>query len=316
VDGQVTESVKTNFRVATGNEKDPVSTNQTLGDFFGKKNAILDLASITWSPKALNGLAFTGGKMKNPLDTIGRDLIWDGDLTPEGIAAVLPIGDDNFKVTATAGGFQVQERSSDDETFLYAGTIAADTKLGEGQNLRIGGGLFQFDNVKGFTVFQDDTDAFKAFGNPEDKEIDPVDGKTVLNSTYKSDYSIAEGFVKLGLDVGFPISVYGDYAMNNDAETEDDTAFMAGFTVGAAKDPGSLELDYNYREVEADSVFGLFTDSDSFGGGTNGSGHRLQLTYMVDKNTSAGLTYFKDETGINKTAKDYDRLQVDFVVKF
>jgi hypothetical protein len=316
VDGTVTESVKTNFRVSSGNEKDPVSTNQSLGDFFGKKSAILDIASITWSPKSLQGLAFTGGKMKNPLDTIGKDMIWDNDLTPEGIAAVLPIGDDAFKVTATAGGFQVVERSSDDETYLYAGTLAADTKLGEGQTLRVGAGFFQFDNLKGFPLFRDDSDALKAFGNSEVKEIDPVDGKTVLSSVYKSDYSVAEGFVKLGLDVGFPVSVYGDYAINNDAETSDDTAYMGGFTVGVAKDPGSFEIDYNFRSVEADAVFGGFTDSDSFGGGTNGEGHRVQLTYAVDKNTTAGITYFKNETGINKTAKDYDRIMVDFVVKF
>lgn len=316
VDGQVTDAVKTNLRIASGTESDPVSTNQTLGDFFGKKNDILDIASITWSPKALGGLAFTGGKMKNPLDTIGKDLIWDSDLTPEGVVAVLPIGDDAFKVTATAGGFQVMERSTDDETYLYSGILAADTKLGEGQTLRVGGGFFQFDNLQDFPVVKDDTGAFKAFGNPENKEIDPVDGKTVLKSTYKSGYSVAEGFVKLGLDVGFPLAIYGDYAINNDAETSDDTAYMGGLTVGLAKDPGSFEIDYNYRSVEADAVFGAFTDSDSFGGGTNGEGHRVQLTYAVDKNTTAGITYFMNETAINKTAKDYDRLQVDFVVKF
>jgi Putative porin len=316
IDAVVNPTVKANVRMASGSE-DPVSTNQTLGDFFGKKGLNLDIASVTWTPANLGGLNFTGGKMANPFDTISKDLIWDSDLTPEGIAANLSTGDDAFKITLNAGGFQMVERSADDETLLFGGTLAADSKLGEGMNLRIGGGLFQYENVEGYDLAEDDSGTQKSFGNSKVDEKDPADptGKTVLNSTYASEYSVAEAFLKLGLDVGVPLAVYADYAVNTEAD-KDDTGYLFGLTLGAAKDPGSLELDYNYRSLEKDAVFGAFTDSDSLGGGTNGEGHRLQLLYQVAKNTAASATYFMQTKDPDGKDIDFDRFQLDFLVKF
>lgn len=316
VDAVVNPEVKANVRLASGGG-DPVSTNQTLGEFNSKKGLNLDIASVTWTPAALGGLGFTGGKMANPFETIGKDLIWDSDLTPEGIAANLSKGDDAFKVTLNAGGFQLVERSSDDETMMYGGTLAADSKIGDGNSLRVGGGFFQYDNVEGFDLMEDESGAQKNFGNSKVDEKDPADttGKTILNSTYGSEYTIAEGFVKLGLNVGVPLAIYGDYAVNTEAD-KDDTGYMFGLTLGAAKDPGSLELDYNFRSLEKDAVFGGFTDSDSFGGGTNGEGHRVQVVYQVAKNTSAAATYFMQAKDPDGKDVDYNRLQVDFIVKF
>jgi hypothetical protein len=309
VSGKVSDTVKANFRAASGSE-DPVSTNQTLGDFFGKKGLNIDIASLNWAPANLGGLNFTGGKMSNPLDTIGKDLIWDGDLTPEGVALNWAGGDDAFKIHLNAGGFQILERSSDDETMLYGGTLAADSKLGEGMDLRIGGGYFLYENVEGFELYEGG-----AFGNSKIDEKDPADPSNVLSSTYATDYAIAEAFVKLGLDVGFPLAIYADYAVNTEADAED-TGYLFGLTLGKTKDPGSLELDYNFRSLEKDAVFGAFTDSDSFGGGTNGEGHRVQLVYQVGKNTQAGATYFMQSKDPDGKDVDYNRLQVDFAVKF
>ena len=52
---------------------------------------------------------------------------------------------------------------------------------------------------------------------------------------------------------------------------------MAGATLGKAKDKGSWQFDYNYRDLEADAVVGAFSDSDFAGGGTGAEGHKLQI---------------------------------------
>jgi hypothetical protein len=73
-------------------------------------------------------------------------------------------------------------------------------------------------------------------------------------------------------------------------------------------------LGYNYRDLEADAVVGAFSDSDFIGGGTDGKGHMFTAGYAISKNFTTGITYFSNEKGQQET--DYDRLQIDFKLKF
>ena len=120
---------------------------------------------------------------------------------------------------------------------------------------------------------------------------------------------------EIGFDVGIPVSVYGSYAVNQDAD-EDDTAYLGGLRLGKTKAPGSLDFDYNYRELEANSVLGAFSDSDFIGGGTNGKGHKFALGVQLTKVLKGTVTYFMNEKGLTGDSKDYDRLQVDVAAKF
>jgi hypothetical protein len=65
-------------------------------------------------------------------------------------------------------------------------------------------------------------------------------------------------------------------------------------------------------------VVGAFSDSDFVNGGTNGKGHRFGLTYQLAKNVQGGISYFMDEkaNSAGKVEDDYNRLQVDVMVKF
>ena len=75
------------------------------------------------------------------------------------------------------------------------------------------------------------------------------------------------------------------------------------------------EASYNYRDLEADAVVGIFSDSDFIGGGTNGKGHRFNFAYQLAKNFEAGLTYFLNERK-NTDDDKYRRLQADLIFKF
>ncbi|MBL4773536.1 MAG: putative porin, partial [Alcanivoracaceae bacterium] len=76
-------------------------------------------------------------------------------------------------------------------------------------------------------------------------------------------------------------------------------------------------LGYAYLDIEADAVYGLFNDSDFGGGNTDSKGHLLRAGYGLKKNTSLALTYIDSEVDQSKTTQtDYDRLQLDFIVKF
>ena len=89
-----------------------------------------------------------------------------------------------------------------------------------------------------------------------------------------------------------------------------------GLRLGKTKAPGSLEFDYNYRELEANAVLGAWTDSDFIGGGTDGKGHKFALGVQLTKVLKGTVTYFMNEKGLTGDSKDYDRLQVDVAAKF
>jgi len=305
---KVSDEIDATIALASGND-DPVSTNQTLGDGFSTKDIGLDLAYIDLHPDAVSDLNILLGKMKQPFIAV-NDLQWDGDLNPEGAALnyEIPTGD-TISLLLNGGAFWVQERSTDDETMLYGAQAALQMK-DEDLTLTTGASYFYYDNIEGFDPIYDPLDSF---GNSVTETVDPVTGE-VTEMVYATGFEILELFAEAGFDLGAPVVFSASYVVNQDAD-EDDTGYMVGFKVGKLKKTGSFEFGYSYRELESDAVLGAFADSDSFGGGTDGKTHKLNLGYQIAKNLSSSLTYFMGETGLDDGV-DYDRVQLDLSTKF
>jgi hypothetical protein len=141
-------------------------------------------------------------------------------------------------------------------------------------------------------------------------------GNTSVAGDYKYGYDIVEGFAEYGTKIAdYPVAIYGDYAHNTKAPCDKNNGWLIGTTFNKAKDPGSWQIAYNYRDIDSDAVVGQFNDSDFVGGGTNAKGHWFNFTYQLAKNFQAGLTYFLDEKK-NSTEDKYRRLQADLVFKF
>ena len=113
-----------------------------------------------------------------------------------------------------------------------------------------------------------------------------------------------------------PVSLFGDYVVNTASGVSGDTGWLAGFTLNKAKNPGDWDFTYNYRDLEADAVFGAFTDSDFADGGTNARGHKFNARYVLAKNTTFGITWFCNKKLSQRPKEDYERIQVDLSVKF
>ena len=80
VDAKVNKHWKVGFGVASGGA-DPRSTNETLDDWFSTKDLRIDYAYAQYQP--FSWVKLIGGKFKNPLWK-PKDLLWDGDIRPEG----------------------------------------------------------------------------------------------------------------------------------------------------------------------------------------------------------------------------------------
>lgn len=307
-DVKVSDEIDATIALASG-EDDPVSTNQTLGDGFSSKQINLDLAYINLHPDEVSDLNILLGKMKQPFIAV-NDLQWDSDLNPEGAALnyEIPAGD-TISLLLNGGAFWVEERSSEDETMLY-GTQAALQMNGDELKLTAGASYFFYDNIEGYAPIYDPLDSF---GNSVDETVDPVTGE-VTDMTYATGFEILELFTEAGFNLGAPVVVSASYVVNQDAD-DDDTGYMVGLKVGKLKKVGSCEFGYSYRELEANAVLGVFADSDSFGGGTDGKTHKISLGYQIAKNLSTSLTYYTGQAGLDDGV-DYDRVQLDLSTKF
>ena len=301
---QVSDTVKAVVRIASGHQ-DPVSTNQTLDDGFSGKELWLDQAYAAWTPWGKE-LTIFGGKMSKPWIRVA-DLVWDSDLNPEGAALTYSKALGGAEMIANAGVFVTDEngRSDSDDRFLYTGQLAAE---GGSDTIRLlgGAGLYVYENMQGYsTLFNPLT----SFGN---STVEDEEG----NLLYATEFTEVELFAEVGTKVrSLPLRFYGQYVVNTEAD-ENDTGYLAGLTLGKAKLSRSWSLGYNYRDIEADAVVGLYNDSDFNGGGTNGKGHKLQAKYAIAKNWVVAGTYFINNKDPNGANTDYDRLQVDLVAKF
>ncbi len=112
-----------------------------------------------------------------------------------------------------------------------------------------------------------------------------------------------------------PLRVSGNYVVNDDARAED-SGYGVGIKVGKARNPGDVEVGYLYREVEANTVIGAFSDSDFGGGGTDNEGHRLKGKVALKDSWTAGATLYPNTIGPNGADIDYTRLQLDLVANF
>ncbi|HEY9404908.1 MAG TPA: putative porin [Pyrinomonadaceae bacterium] len=81
--GQIGKQFDWGLRFATGTLADVTSTNQTLTDFFNRKQFALDQAYITYRPAALPGLRLQGGKFETPW--LFTEMTFDADIQPEGL---------------------------------------------------------------------------------------------------------------------------------------------------------------------------------------------------------------------------------------
>lgn len=292
---EVSDDVKVVLQLASGGDN-PVSTNQTIDDGFSTKDIGLDLAYVDW--RVNDSLTINAGKMKNPLFKAGgAPLIWDGDLNPEGFAAKFSSG----MFFGTVAGFSVEERSSSDDSLLYAVQAGVKFPVGESK-LTAGVGYFAYSDTIGNQPFYNG----RAKGNTVD-----------LNGDYVYDYKNTEVFAQFDTKLGdWPLRLFAHFTQNNEVSIED-TAFAYGAKFGSAKNPGDFEASWTYQDIEADSVIGTFNDSDFAGGGTDADGHMLKVKYGLSKKIALGGTYFINKTDrFQGTEHDYNRIQIDLEFKF
>ncbi len=308
IEAVINDEWNTVLRLATGSDRSPISTNQDLEDAFSKKDIWLDLAYFDWHPASTEGLNVLGGRIQNPFYKVGKnELIWDGDLNPEGIAGQFsrPLNDSD-RLFVNGGGFWVDESSAGVDTSLWGAQTYVKHDLGNSDYLLGGASYWDYGNLQGRTDLKSTWGSSDFFGN------------TSSGGLYVSDYDLFEAFGEYGFKYStMPIAVFGSWVRNVVASTDEDTGWLLGTKLNKAKEPGSWELSYDYRETDADAVVGGFTESDFLESTTNSKGHKVGFTYQWAKNLQSTLSYYQvEDTSSSTHNPDFRRLLADLNLKF
>ena len=247
VKATIDDWIGTDFRLATGSDNSPVSTNQTLGQGtnFGKYALWLDRAYIDiHAPpdglKPFESLKAWIGRAPNPFWT--TDLIFSDELNFDGVSlqAVVPFSD-SVKGFANVGAFPVFNtdfnfstnqvvKSASRDKYLFAGQVGADWQATPTIQAKAAAGLFAFSNIEGklsspcvitFTTDVCDTDItrtqFRQGGNTlfALRDIVQTVGATASNPQY---FGLASKFDVLDLHARLMLAQYHPYDVTLEGE--------------------------------------------------------------------------------------------------
>lgn len=164
IDANVTDGVDVGMRLATGNISNPVSTNQTLGNYGTRYAFTIDRAFVKYNKfddNKFNWLTLMGGRTPNPFFTADSEMVWDEDLSFEGAfgtvrqrvgASDLPgsIGGKGPTVFATGGVFPLQSSTglSTRDKWMFGGQTGLDWGFENQDKLKLGVSYFDYRNTQ------------------------------------------------------------------------------------------------------------------------------------------------------------------------
>ncbi len=298
----VSDSFAVGTQIATGDPDDPNSTDVTLGNFVDDLQVSLDQAWIRYHS---GGLTAYAGKFPQIFQR--TDMLWDGDVSPQGVAAAysLPVG--TAKLDARGIWFVIDEAAVARDSDMLGGQLALAAPLGPKVKAGLTGSYYHY-----------------RLGSVAGADAGDFRGNLLSGGRYLSDFHLIEGIATLGWagpSERWPVSFTADYVKNLGAAVAGDTAFNLELAAGRTAKPGDVRIAYNFSEVEVDSVLAAFSH-DNIDLSTNYRLHGLGLAYVPAPNLQFDLLWYHYRpldaaySGALAPSEWLDRVRLAFMVSF
>tara|TARA_B100000214_G_scaffold373008_1_gene352441 strand:+ start:108 stop:1319 length:1212 start_codon:yes stop_codon:yes gene_type:complete len=281
--GKPVDNWEAGIGLASGAD-DPRSTNETFDDTFETKDARMDYAYLQYNKDNLMAI---GGKFKRKKYLWNAtDLMWDGDVNPEGLAAKYSMKNNLGKFYVGSGILVIDEAggTSEDPYMIYA-------QLGQ---------KFKNENFYGQLAAQYHSFGEMNLGQEHSAGTNTDDNLGAFGASWELGTETNAG----------KVAFIGDLYNNIETNTNEDTAYSVGFKWKK----GSWKAKYIYAKVEHNAVPDFLPDSDRFGGDTGIKGHEFAINYAFNKNVSLGLDYYATQAYDENIHQDL--LQIDLNMKF
>ena len=314
---KVNDQLNVGLGIASGAD-DPRSTNQTFTDTFERPDVRMDLAYAEYKP--MDPLKLVGGIFQRP-DYLWAptDLLWDGDINPQGGSAHWEKKfSDRLTPYLNTGVWVIDEVTSTTsdrvDPFLYYTQGGVKFKQGD-WSANVAGIYYAFNGLKGTCP---DWSAATNTGITTSSSGSCSAG--VLTYDYDSVGASAEVALATPFDIdAIPeVGIFGDFIRNIDGNVVDNNAGWAlGARLGDKKvvSNGQWQLKYIYANLGKDAFVDFTPDSDRYGGRTDVRSHEGILEYGLNKNVTLALDYYQSSR--IKAAKASEHLiQADVSMKF
>jgi polyhydroxyalkanoate synthesis regulator phasin len=329
-------------RISSGNLRDPVSTNQTLGNSGARYQAGIELAYLQWTGTSSSGrqmLDVQAGRIRSPWVT--TDLLFDQDLAFEGLAASYRFGvkrdtplDDYAYLTL--GAFPLQEVELGRDKWLFAAQTGINLRPTERTRARLAAGVFDFRYIEGRRNTLDSSlldytaPQWMQRGNTLfDIRVDndPNTNLFALGSRFRvADVNASVEYRPVST---LRLSLTADYLKNigfSAAEMQRRAGFVVakrttGYQGELAIGTTSMAIRNGwrvyagYRHLERDATLDAFTDSDFRLGGTDVQGYYVGGEWAITPRTTARLRYTSGNE-IDGAPFGVDVLQLDMTAQF
>ncbi len=288
---QFTDQFRAGLRLETG--PGGRSSNVTFGDDagpWGKESdrIHLGLLFLSWEPRPW--LSATAGRQEIPFKT--TSLVWDHDLTPEGLSETFKRQWGRVELFAIFGQFVYDDANPDNpfgaggvsDVFLFAQQLGARANLGKDVIAQVAPLLH---------VYSGTGDSYRG----------PFIGSAPANSVGINDLAVLEVPAEVRFKLGrLPARVFGDFAVNlagaeraraaGASQYEDEIyAWQAGVELGSTKNRGGWSFRAFYQMSDLFALDPNLVDSDTFDSRLNLKGFVLQGVYALTDFANFTLTY-------------------------
>lgn len=272
------------FRLATGENNDSTSTNQTMTESWSKKPVWIDLAYAKYSPKAVKGLTVIGGKMQKPW--IENEIFMDTDVNPEGFwAQYQPTTTGAIHPFAGAGYFIVNESAAGDDSTMYLAQLGTTVDLSKTVKYTLAG---SYQEWTGYDALQKNLSGNKAWApRGNDSPVSNIPGLRIVYLSNQLDFPLFGHNMNLFADVAHNCG--GDDTTHPQYDDQNN-AYATGVKYGQNKKKGDWSVKYRYAWIEANALPGNFIDSDF--GFANRQGHVVGGEYNLLDNVTVGANVF------------------------
>jgi hypothetical protein len=297
----VSDKFSVGTQIATGDPDDPNSTDVTLGNFVDDFAVSLDQAWVRYHD---GGFTAYAGKFPQPFQR--TEMLWDGDVAPQGVAAAYSTGLGDAKLDARGLYFVVDEAAVARDSDMLGGQLALSAPLGARFVAGLTGSYYHY-----------------RLGALAGADAGDFRGNLLSGGRYLSDFHLLEGILRLdwtGPSERWPLAFTADFVRNLGAAVQGDTAFSVELAAGRTAEPGDFRIAYNFSEVEVDSVLAAFSH-DNIDIATNYRLHGLGLSYIPASNLQLDLLWYHyrplDAPYAALPSTDWlDRLRFAFMVSF
>ena len=291
-------------QIVTGDPDDPNTADVSLSSFADDLAFTLDQAYL----RAKFGRAtFWGGKFANPFTR--SDLVWDGDVSPQGLATTYeaPLAD-GVGLRLAGLYFLVDESVAGPNSDMIGGQAELALQPAPEWKVRLAGAYYDY------------TLRSLAGGDAGDFRSNLLrpDGR------YLSDFDLVDGIASidyLALGKDWPLQISGEYVRNLGAATDADTGYTVGVSLGQASRAHGWKVGYSYMVAETDAVLAAFSH-DNIDLATNYLLHGLSVDHALTNDVILNATLYhyrkKDPLGPGTTLPgDWrNRLRLNLLVNF